>query len=161
MARSNTVLGPARTPIFDPPGKKDSGRRTIMAPPIQEAVWGWGGDIHPEDLANASPVWAAPDFVLLGVNARDVHVVQVSVYWQDAIGTDTTTVELWTGDDGLIDTITLTAPAVGAIHNVDVVVVGTDRIWLEASSDGTTGEIVGHSLSYLMRYRLITHLDVE
>lgn len=64
MARSNSVFGPARAPIFDVPGKKDSGKRTIYLPGVatglREVVWSIPGAITPEAFADAaaSPGWS-------------------------------------------------------------------------------------------------------
>ena len=161
MGRSNSVYGPARRPIFDPAAV--FGNRSIhqAAAPIQEISWSWGGDIHPEDLDdNPSPVWSAIDYVLLGGTTVDVQLLQCTINWQAALTADTTSVSLISANEGTIDTIAIGGFAVGARHNIDWIVQGDDRLWVEASSTGDDGDIIGHGLSYILRYRYVDHVDV-
>lgn len=160
MARSNSVYGPARRPIFDPAAVFGDRRRHQAGAPIQEISWSWGGDLHPEDLAaNPSPAWIGVDYVLLGGTAADVELLQCSILWEDSLTSDTTSVVLHS-DSGTVDTIALGSSDTVETHNiVGVIIPGDERLWVEASSTGDTGDLIGHGLSYILRYRYVAHVD--
>lgn len=156
--RSNSVYGPARRPIFDPAAVFGSRQRHQAGSPILEISWSWGGDIHPEDLAgNASPAWKPIDYGLLGGTPADIQLVQISGLWQAPLTAATTTITLASDSVGSLDTVTFGGFALGQTKNVGWIVDGGDRLWVQAASSGTTGDLIGHGLSFIARYRYIPH----
>lgn len=170
MTKSNSVFGPARSPIFDPAPTRGQAKRT-RSNTIHEVVWSYPGDITAAGLhaAGKSPAWMpwARSFdmfgyglltfqregyaLLLGDNALSGDLqIQVTVHGLGPVGGGQIG-----PDDGAgyraqasESPIEVTGGPTGPIVYVTAEV-------FNGAGTVLTDDVVGHGLTFIMWYRLL------